>query len=197
MVVTTSGQHQSCSVLQPVAGRVAPCAQGQAGRLDFEAGRSPTAALWRRRSKPPFRLKCRRVSAPSAIVAATDYHKAAGYAGATTLVGISFDVVMDGLRGFGRYSEAALLILVSLASGAKHGYAIMEDVKQLARLQLGPGTLYGALSRLERLGLIGPLPMEDRRRPYRLTATGAGVLKTELTTLRSIVDRGLAGLAPA
>jgi DNA-binding PadR family transcriptional regulator len=104
---------------------------------------------------------------------------------------------MDGLRGFGRYSEAALLILVSLTAGPKHGYAIMEDVKQLAGVQLGPGTLYGALTRLEGLGLIEPLPTTNRRRPYRLSATGAAVLRSELTTLRHVVDAGLAGLASA
>jgi DNA-binding PadR family transcriptional regulator len=104
---------------------------------------------------------------------------------------------MDGLRGFGRYSEAALLILVSLTTGPKHGYALMEDIQRLAQVQLGPGTLYGALARLERLGLIEPLAPEQRRRPYRLSQAGARVLQTELAGLRRIVETGLAGLASA
>jgi DNA-binding PadR family transcriptional regulator len=100
-----------------------------------------------------------------------------------------------GLDAFGRYSDAALLILVSLASGPKHGYAIMDDVKRVADVQLGPGTLYGALARLERLGLIEALAASDRRRPYRLSESGMQVLHTELSSLRRIADTGLARLA--
>ena len=103
----------------------------------------------------------------------------------------------SGLDAFGRYSEPALLVLVSLASGPKHGYAIMDDVKRLAHVQLGPGTLYGALARLERLGLVEALPATDRRRPYRLTPTGTRVLHAELNSLRRITETGLARLAAA
>ena len=53
-----------------------------------------------------------------------------------------------------RAGEASVLILVSLADGPKHGYALIQDVKQFAGVELGPGTLYGALDRLDRLGLI-------------------------------------------
>jgi DNA-binding PadR family transcriptional regulator len=91
--------------------------------------------------------------------------------------------------------EPALLILVSLASGAKHGYAIILDVEALCRVRMGPGTLYGAIARLERLGLIEPLPSEDRRRPYRLTEAGATALRTELSTLREVAATGLRRLA--
>jgi hypothetical protein len=73
------------------------------------------------------------------------------------------------LRQLGRFSEPGLLILVSLADGLKHGYAILEDIQQLAGIRLGPGTIYGALARLERMGLIAALPAVERRRPYRLT----------------------------
>jgi DNA-binding PadR family transcriptional regulator len=102
---------------------------------------------------------------------------------------------MSGLDQFGRYSEAALLILVSLADGPKHGYAMMEDVRQVANVRLGPGTLYGAIARLDRLGLVEPLPSENRRRPYRLTHAGAGVLNAELSSLRRIAETGLRRLA--
>ena len=61
-----------------------------------------------------------------------------------------------------RVGEASVLILISLADGPKHGYALIQDIKELADVELGPGTLYGALDRLERLGLIEPLPA---RRP--------------------------------
>jgi DNA-binding HxlR family transcriptional regulator len=71
-----------------------------------------------------------------------------------------------------RAGDASVLILTSLADGPKHGYALIQDIKGFAGLQLGPGTLYGALDRLERLGLVEALPAEDRRHPYRITAPG-------------------------
>ena len=48
------------------------------------------------------------------------------------------------LADFGRFSEPALLILVSLAEGPRHGYSIAEDIEAIAGVRLGPGTLYGA-----------------------------------------------------
>jgi DNA-binding PadR family transcriptional regulator len=81
--------------------------------------------------------------------------------------------------------------MVSLAPGPKHGYAVTEDVEHLAGIRLGPGTLYGALARLERLGLVEPLPAEDRRKPYRLTDAGAAALREQLTGLWAIALTGL------
>jgi len=57
---------------------------------------------------------------------------------------------------------------------------------------LGPGTLYATLARLEARGLIEAMPAEDRRRPYRLTADGAAVLRTQLEGIEGIVRAGLA-----
>jgi DNA-binding PadR family transcriptional regulator len=90
----------------------------------------------------------------------------------------------------GRYTDPSLLILSSLASGPKHGYAMMEDIATFSGTRLEPGTLYGALARLERRGWIEPLPLEDRRRPYRLTATGATALREQLATMSRIVAVG-------
>lgn len=95
----------------------------------------------------------------------------------------------------GRFSDPSLLILASLAGGEKHGYAMIEDIERMAGTRLGPGTLYGALARLESRGLIIPLPAEDRRRPYRLTAVGATALREQLTTLRAFAATGLERLA--
>jgi DNA-binding PadR family transcriptional regulator len=92
---------------------------------------------------------------------------------------------------FGHFSDPALLILSSLAGGEKHGYAIMEDIEDTAGVHLGPGTLYGALSRLEQAGLIVPLPAEERRRPYRLTGQGAVFLRQYLASLEKFVSLGL------
>ncbi|HLV79869.1 MAG TPA: PadR family transcriptional regulator [Chthonomonadaceae bacterium] len=102
---------------------------------------------------------------------------------------------MEDLSGFGRFSDPALLILASLASGPKHGYAMIEDIAALAGVRLGPGTLYGALARLEGRGMIAPLPAEDRRQPYRLTPSGAEWLRAQLTSLEAFAGAGLRRLA--
>ena len=88
-------------------------------------------------------------------------------------------------------------MLTSLADGPKHGYAITVDIEEFAGVRLGPGTLYGALSRLESKGLIEALPAEDRRRPYRMTPDGVAALEAELRQLQSVTTRGLERLSVA
>jgi DNA-binding PadR family transcriptional regulator len=95
----------------------------------------------------------------------------------------------------GRFAEPALLILVSLSDGPKHGYAIMTDVEAGTGRPMGPGTLYAALARLEERGLIEGLAPVDRRRPYRLTGVGASVLEEQLTELSAFAALGLRRLA--
>ena len=97
----------------------------------------------------------------------------------------------------GRFAEPALLILVSLGDGPKHGYAIMTDVEQGTGRPLGPGTLYAALARLEERGLIEALEPVDRRRPYRLTAVGVTVLTEQLKDLAAFAQLGLNKLGKA
>jgi len=92
---------------------------------------------------------------------------------------------------FGRFSDPALFILASLAGGEKHGYAMMEDIELSTGVHLGPGTLYGALSRLEQVGYIEALPADDRRRPYRLTSQGVVFLHQSLVSLEKFVSLGL------
>lgn len=101
------------------------------------------------------------------------------------------------LDDFGRFSEPALLILVSLAEGPKHGYSMTEDIAALAGVRLGPGTLYGALARLETRGLIEPLASEDRRNPYRLTGVGERALRARLAAMQAITRIGQRRLANA
>jgi len=91
----------------------------------------------------------------------------------------------------GRFAEPALLILISLADGPKHGYAMMEDIRRTANVKLGPGTLYGALARLEQRGFIEPVETDDRRRPYRLTMTGSAALREQLTAMETLATAGL------
>jgi len=89
-----------------------------------------------------------------------------------------------------RAGDASVLILASLADGPKHGYALIQDIKGFSGVQLGPGTLYGALDRLERLGLIAELPSEDRRHPYRVTAAGVTALRSHLDALERVSMTG-------
>jgi DNA-binding PadR family transcriptional regulator len=93
-------------------------------------------------------------------------------------------------KQLGRFSDASFLILSSLSGGPKHGYAMMEDIVQFSGTQLEPGTLYGAITRLEKHGWIEPLPSEDRRRPYRVTAAGVAALRQQVATLEQVASVG-------
>jgi DNA-binding PadR family transcriptional regulator len=90
----------------------------------------------------------------------------------------------------GRFADPSLLILTSLAEGHKHGYAIMTDVAAFSGVQMEPGTLYGALTRLERRGWVRPLATQERRRPYQITAAGQSVLAEQLSSMQQIVRIG-------
>lgn len=95
------------------------------------------------------------------------------------------------LGEIGRFAEPSLFILASLSEGPKHGYAIMSDVEAISGQHLGPGTLYAALARLERRGLIEALEPEERRRPYRLTGLGVTMLRAQLEGLSDFAKTGL------
>ena len=92
------------------------------------------------------------------------------------------------------FTEPVVLVLTSLADGPKHGYALAKDIEDFAGAKLGPGTLYGALSRLEDRGWIEALPSQDRRRPYRITAAGADSLAKHLETAQRVAATGLSRL---
>jgi DNA-binding PadR family transcriptional regulator len=105
--------------------------------------------------------------------------------------------VDEELDDFGRFGEPALLILISLAEGPKHGYAMTEDIAAIADVRLGPGTLYGAIARLDARGLIERLDSEDRRNPYRLTAMGERALRARLASIQAVARVGQRRLADA
>jgi DNA-binding PadR family transcriptional regulator len=92
--------------------------------------------------------------------------------------------------GLGRFADPSLLVLTSLSGGPKHGYAIMTDVAAFSGVGMEPGTLYGALSRLERRGWVRPLAAAGRRRPYEITAAGEAVLAGQLKSMQQIVRVG-------
>lgn len=85
-------------------------------------------------------------------------------------------------------TDPGLLVLISLASGPRHGHAMMLDIASFAGVRLGPGTLYGAISRLEEEGLVEALAPEGRRRPYRLTDAGAGELRRRMSRLEPMLS---------
>jgi len=97
----------------------------------------------------------------------------------------------------GRWADPSMLVLASLADGPKHGYAITQDVAVQVDVRLGPGTLYGAIGRLEERGLIEAMPAQQRRRPYRITAAGAQELAQAAARMRDVAEFGLSRLAAA
>jgi DNA-binding PadR family transcriptional regulator len=94
-------------------------------------------------------------------------------------------------------SDRSILVLTSLADGPKHGYALIKDIENFAGVKMGPGTLYGALAKLEESGLIEALPEVDRRHPYRVTAAGLERLRDRLSESARLAELGLARIAGA
>jgi len=94
-------------------------------------------------------------------------------------------------------SDRSVLVLTSLSSGPKHGYALIKDIETFSGIKLGPGSLYGAIAKLEEAGLIEPLEDEGRRRPYRITGKGAADLRAQLEQSVKISTAGLGRLAGA
>jgi DNA-binding PadR family transcriptional regulator len=94
-------------------------------------------------------------------------------------------------------SDRSILVLTSLAGGPKHGYALIKDIESFAGVKMGPGTLYGALSKLEESGLIEALPEDNRRHPYRVTATGLELLRSRLSASARLAEFGLARIEGA
>ena len=90
-------------------------------------------------------------------------------------------------------TPAVFAILLSLADGDKHGYAIMKDARALegGSVAMGPGTLYGSLDRMMRDGLVKESGISDdeRRRYYRLTALGRAALAAEAQRMSAAVKK--------
>src|SRR5688500_8702019 len=106
----------------------------------------------------------------------------------------------DDLEGAGPLSVPEYQILLALADGEKHGYAIMQEASERTegRTGLGPGTLYGAIKRMLRAGRIAeaeerPDPRLDdqRRRYYHMTAQGRRVAVAETERLAGLVKAAL------
>ena len=95
-------------------------------------------------------------------------------------------------------APAAFLILIALASGDKHGYAIMQEARQISddTVQIGPATLYTTIQRLldaDRIREVpGPEKGDSRRRYYRLTAAGKLALHSEIARMEALVRKSKA-----
>jgi DNA-binding PadR family transcriptional regulator len=92
-------------------------------------------------------------------------------------------------------TPAVMHVLLALAGGDKHGYAILKDVQQHggSRLRFGPGTIYGTLQRLMEAAWVEEVDATDsttdaRRRYYRLTRGGREALKAEVDRLGELLD---------
>jgi DNA-binding PadR family transcriptional regulator len=94
----------------------------------------------------------------------------------------------SGGSGLRRANDPPVLILTSLATGAKHGHALLKDIESFAGVHLGAGALYGAITRLEQRGLIQALTSDDRRRPYQITPAGTRALESVVTEMRALAD---------
>jgi DNA-binding PadR family transcriptional regulator len=99
-----------------------------------------------------------------------------------------------GIRGS---SDRSVLVLTSLAGGPKHGYALIKDIEDFAGVELGAGTLYGCLSKLEAAGFVEPLASEGRRHPYRITPAGLAAIEERLEASARIARIGLRRIAAA
>jgi DNA-binding PadR family transcriptional regulator len=117
----------------------------------------------------------------------SDYYSLRYYSVRTIVDSMGKRGTSTGLR---RANDPPLLILTSLAEGPKHGYALAQDIGEFAGVELSPGALYGAITRLEERGLIESLPEVERRRPYRLTPEGTAALTDAMRDMRRVVSVG-------
>ncbi len=90
-------------------------------------------------------------------------------------------------------TEATYYIMLSLMEPL-HGYGVMQKVEEISQgtVKVGPGTLYGVFSNLEKEGLIVKVKEEDRRKSYALTQKGRQVLMTQIERLEIMSNNGLA-----
>lgn len=87
-------------------------------------------------------------------------------------------------------TPAVFHVLLALAEGPRHGYAIMRTVRENVEggRSIGPGTIYGTLQRIEEAGLVRELPVEGRRRSFELVPAGRAALEAEARRLARLAE---------
>ncbi|WP_413101004.1 methyltransferase domain-containing protein [Streptomyces sp. Inha503] len=95
-----------------------------------------------------------------------------------------------------RTNDAQMLVLCALTDGPLHGYAINAAIEQVSGHRLGPGSLYGALARLEAKQLVKPLEGKGRQRPFRLTPAGRELLEREAHSMARLSGRVFESAVP-
>ncbi|HVS66138.1 MAG TPA: PadR family transcriptional regulator [Thermoanaerobaculia bacterium] len=87
-------------------------------------------------------------------------------------------------------TPAVFHVLLALADGPRHGYAIMSNVRDNVEggRRVGPGTIYGTLQRLEDVGLVQALPSDGRRRSFELLPAGRTALEAEALRLTRLAE---------
>lgn len=88
-------------------------------------------------------------------------------------------------------TEAMYYILLALMN-PNHGYQLMGAIEQVSngRIKMGPGTLYGVLTRLQNDELIAILKDDGRRKTYTVTEDGRATLKVEYQRLKDMIQDG-------
>lgn len=104
---------------------------------------------------------------------------------------VGWGVTGKSIRGT---SDRGILVLTSLAGGAKHGYALVKDIREFSGVTLGAGSLYGILAKLEQQQLVRALPAQDRRNPYEITDAGLRFLRERLAEAVKVAEIGFARL---
>ena len=101
-------------------------------------------------------------------------------------------MMRDDTKKYLPLTESTYYIMLTLVEPL-HGYAVMQKIEEISKgtVKVGPGTLYGAFTSLEKEGLIVKVKEEDRRKSYVLTAKGKKVLMYQIKRLKIMTQNGL------
>ena len=107
------------------------------------------------------------------------------------LYDISRDIIIGGVNmsyNGGPMTEAMYYVLLALMR-PNHGYQLMQSITEVSsgRVKMGPGTLYGVLTRMQKDGLIILANDDGRRKTYEITAEGEQALRVEYARLKSVI----------
>ena len=101
-------------------------------------------------------------------------------------------MMRDDTKKYLPLTESTYYIMLTLVEPL-HGYAVMQKIEKVSKgtVKVGPGTLYGAFTSLEKEGLIVKVKEENRRKSYTLTPKGKRVLINQIKRLEIMTQNGL------